>query len=210
MTKGIFLKIILLSILYITAGTVAQASPFVHGRIYLKDGTVVACTEDDRIKLPKRMRPAKFLKDAYTAAEEKQKFQVSDIDSILAWSPATPEHVRKFIPSGKPGWMWVYFETPEFCICVYSAKGYGVGSNGGIEVFQWRGYIFKSRTAYCIRRQGDEEFDIIGKTDGRSSARFRKRLAKYVSDDPVLAGRILESRGWRDKTILMLQEYLPE
>ncbi len=94
MTKGIFLKIILLSIHYITAGTVAQASPFVHGRIYLKDGTVVACTEDDRIKLPKRMRPAKFLKDAYTAAEEKQKFQVSDIDSILAWSPATPEHVR--------------------------------------------------------------------------------------------------------------------
>lgn len=84
--------------------------------------------------------------------------------------------------------MWVYFETPEFCVCVYSAKGYGVGSNGGIEVFQWRGYIFKSRTAYCIRRQGDEEFDIIGKTDGRSSTRFRKRLAKYVSDDPVLAG----------------------
>ena len=210
MTGRILTRAILLSVIFLSSMQAAMASRFVHGRIYLKDGTVIECAEDDRIRLPRRSGNAKFLKNAYTDEKEKQKFGACEIDSIVVWSPDTPEHIRKFIPSEKPGWLWVYFETPEVCVCVYSSKGYGVGSNGGIEVYEWRGYIFRSRTAYCLRRHGEKEFETIGTTVGRSSARFRKRLAAYVSDDPDLAEMILESRGRRDKTVLMLKSYIPE
>lgn len=210
MSSGILTRTVVFSVMFLCSISAAWASPFVHGRIYLKDGTVIECGEDDRIRLPKRSGKARFLHNAYTREKERTVYSAAEIDSILAWHPATPEHVRKFVPSDRPGWMWVYFETPEVRVCVYSVKGYGVGANGGIEVRLWSGLIFRSRTAYCLRRTGEERYEVIGTTEGRSSGRFRRRLAEYVGDDPVLAERILESRGRRDRTVLMLRDYRPE
>lgn len=116
-----------------------------------------------------------------------EKFSAEQIDSIIAWHPATREHVRKFVPSETPGWMWVYFETPKVCVCIYSEKGYGISVNGGSEVLQWQGLIFRSRTAYCLRRAGEETFEVIGSADGRSSEGFRRKLpslSEMIPDSP--------------------------
>lgn len=200
-------RVIVLSVVCLSAICSAKASSYVHGRIYLRDGRVIECADGDRIRLPKRSGKAIFLKNAYTDLEEKEKFSAGQIDSIVAWHPATPEHVRKFVPSETPGWLWVYFETPKVCVCIYSEKGYGIGANGGIEVLQWQGLIFRSRTAYCLRRAGEETFEVIGSANGISSEGFRRKLAEFVGDNPDLAERILESRGRRDKTVMMLEDY---
>lgn len=207
MNGRILTKVVLLAVVLLLAASVAGGSDFVHGRIYLKDGRVLECADGDRIRLPKRSGKAIFLKNAYTDLEEKEKFSAGQIDSIVAWHPATPEHVRKFVPSETPGWLWVYFETPKVCVCIYSEKGYGIGANGGIEVLQWQGLIFRSRTAYCLRRAEEETFEVIGSANGISSEGFRRKLAEFVGDNPDLAERILESRGRRDKTVMMLEDY---
>ena len=70
----------------------------------------------------------------FRKTKAKEIFQSGEIDSVVCWHAQSPEHIRKFIPAESPGWMWVYLETPHICVCIYSEKGYGIDSNGGIQV----------------------------------------------------------------------------
>lgn len=112
MKKHLAIKTLLLIILCLSTLSMTNASSFVVGRIYMKNGSVIECTEKDRIKLPKRSGDAVFLRNAYRKNEVKERFKADQIDSIIAWNPATPEHIRKFVPSESLGWLWIYFETP--------------------------------------------------------------------------------------------------
>lgn len=200
-------KTVLLIFLFLSTVSAANAASFVIGRIYLKNGSVIECTENDRIKLPKRSGKTVFLRNAYRKEEVRESFKTAQIDSIIAWHPATPEHVRKFVPSESIGWLWIYVETPQICVGVYSAKGYGIDTNGGIQVIQRNGLIFRSKTVYCLKKTGETDFTPVGKVGGKANNKFRKKVAAYVSDDPAMADIILNSRTQRDKTALMLMEY---
>lgn len=116
---------------------------------------------------------------------------------------------RKFIPAESPGWMWVYLETPHICVCIYSEKGYGIDSNGGIQVWQRQGTFSQSRTAYYLKKTGDKEFLTVGAANRNTKDVFRERIARYVGDDPELAERIRLSSAIRSKTIQLLRDYDP-
>ena len=208
MKKHLAIKTLLLIFLCLST-LLANASSFVMGRIYMKNGSVIDCTEKDRIKLPRRSGDAVFLRNAYRKNEVKERFKADQIDSIIARHPATPEHVHKFVPSESLGWLWIYFETPGICVGVYSAKGYGIGTNGGILILQRRRLLFHSKTAYCLKKAGDDDFVTVGKASGKANNRFREKVAEYVSDDPKMADAILNSKTRRDKTLLMLENYKP-
>ena len=75
------------------------------------------------------------LRDASRKTKAKEVFLSGEIDSVVCWHAQSPEHICKFIPAGSPGWMWVYLETPHICVCIYLEKGYGIDSNGGIQVW---------------------------------------------------------------------------
>lgn len=152
MKKHLATKISLLIFLCLSSISTTIASSFVIGRIYMKNGSVIECSEKDRIKLPKRSGKTVFLRNAYRKEEVRERFRINQIDSIIAWHPATPEHIRKFVPSESLGWLWIYFETPRISIGVYSAKGYGIDTNGGIQVLQRIGLISHSKTAYCLKK----------------------------------------------------------
>ena len=184
-------KTVLLIFLFLSTVSAANAASFVIGRI----------------KLPKRSGKTVFLRNAYRKEEVRESFKAAQIDSIIAWHPATPEHVRKFVPSESIGWLWIYVETPQISVGVYSAKGYGIDTNGGIQVIQRNGLIFRSKTAYCLKKTGETDFTPVGKVGGKANNKFRKKVAAYVSDDPAMADIILNSRTQRDKTVLMLMEY---
>ncbi|WP_303916193.1 hypothetical protein [Bacteroides mediterraneensis] len=209
MKKHLAIKILLLIILCLSTLSMTNASSFVVGRIYMKNGSVIECTEKDRIKLPKRLGDAVFLRNAYRKNEVRERFKADQIDSIIAWNPATPEHIRKFVPSESLGWLWIYFETPQISVGVYSAKGYGIGTNGGILILQRRRLLFHSKTAYCLKKAGDDDFVAVGKAAGKANNTFREKVAEYVSDDPDMADAILHSKTRRDKTLLMLENYKP-
>lgn len=202
-------KMLWLVLMCLPALFAAQASSFVRGRIYLKNGTVIECSDKDRIRLPKRSGNVAFFRNTYRKDEVRENFQAGQIDSIIAWHPATPEHVRKFVPSERFGWLWIYFETPCICVGIYSVKGYGIDTNGGIQVLQRRGLVFHSRTAYCLKKAGKDDFEAVGAAGGKAGNGFRKRVAEYVEDDAEMADRILNSKAPRDKTILMLCDYNP-
>lgn len=209
MKKHLAIKTLLLIILCLSTLSMANASSFVVGRIYMKNGSVIECTEKDRIKLPKRSGDAVFLRNAYRKNEVRERFKADQIDSIIARHPATPEHVHKFVPSESLGWLWIYFETPGICVGVYSAKGYGIGTNGGILILQRQRLLFHSKTAYCLKKAGDDDFVTVGKASGKANNRFREKVAEYVSDDPKMTDAILNSKIRRDKTLLMLENYKP-
>ena len=118
-------------------------------------------------------------------------------------------HIRKFIPAESPGWMWVYLETPHICVCIYSEKGYGIDSNGGIQVWQRQGTFSQSRTAYYLKKTGEKEFLTVGAANRNTKDVFRERIARYVGDDPELAERIRLSSAIRSKTIQLLRDYDP-
>lgn len=210
MKKHIATKISLLIFLCLSSISTTIASSFVIGRIYMKNGSVIECSEKDRIKLPKRSSKTVFLRNAYRKDEVRERFRADQIDSIIAWHPATPEHIRKFVPSESLGWLWIYFETPRISIGVYSAKGYGIDTNGGIQVLQRIGLISHSKTAYCLKKTGKTDFTPVGKVGGKANNKFREKVAAYVSDDPAMADIILNSRTQRDKTVLMLVDYSGE
>lgn len=207
MKKHLAIKSLLLIFLFLPTLSVINASSFVVGRIYLKNGSVIKCSENDRIKLPKRSGKTIFLRNAYSKDEVKEMFKADQIDSIIAWHPATPEHVRKFVPSERLGWLWIYFEAPQIRVGIYSAKGYGIDTNGGIQIIQRIGLIFHSKTAYCLKKTGESDFTPVGKIGGKANNKFRKKVAAYVSDDLSMTDIILNSRTKRDKTVLMLQQY---
>lgn len=200
------IRIILLLLLLVIYYDVHAAS-LVQGWIFLKDGTVIECAKDDRIKIPKHSQDIKLFRNAFRKEKSKEVFAYETIDSIVCWHPTSPEHLRKFVPSAQAGWLWIYLETPYISAGVYSAKGYGIAANGGIEVLIFQGLFFCSRTAYYLCKTGDTEFYNVGSTNRKSNNNFRKRIAGYIADDPVLAKSILQSNTKRDKTILMLYGY---
>lgn len=189
--------------------SISNATSLVKGRIYLKDGSVIECDKNDRLKIPKRSRKVKLFRRAFYKDKHKETYTFESIDSIICWHASAPQYLRKFIPSPKAGWLWVYIDTPHICVGVYSKKGYGIASNGGIEVFVRQRYFSSSRTAYYLRKANDIDFCDVGSTKRKARKKFRKRIAEYISDDPILAEYILRSRTSRNKTILMLEEYNP-
>ncbi|MCI7140533.1 hypothetical protein [Alistipes sp.] len=205
------IRTILLLFLCITTVSVAKAASTVQGRIYLKDGRVVECSEKDRIKLPKHAQDVKLLRRAFYKDKSKEVYRYEEIDSIVCWHATAPEHPQKFIPAPGVGWLWVYFETPHICVGVFAQKGYGVDSNGGIEVLVKYRSLSRSRTAYYLRKTGETEFYDAGSASRRGKDRFRESVAAYVADDPALAEQILQSEtSDRSRTILMLEAYRPE
>lgn len=188
----------------------AQAASLVEGRIYLKDGSVIECTGDDRLQLPEKTRSLKVFRNAFRKSGNREVVRADAIDSVLCWHPKAPEHVRKFVPADHPGWMWVYFETPCIRVAVYAKAGYGIETDGGIRVWQRRRIFGRSRTAYFLQKQGEEGFANLGGTDRSPNDIFRERIARCIDDDPVLAERIRRSNATRSKTVLMLQDYKPK
>lgn len=204
-------RFILLPLLCILTLSTAYAASTVQGRIFLKNGQVIECGEKDRIELPKHAQDVKLLRRAFYKDKSKEVYRFEEIDSIVCWHATAPEHPQKFIPAPGIGWLWVYVETPHICVGVFAQKGYGVASNGGIEVMVKYRYFSRSRTAYYLRKAGEEEFYDAGSASRRGKDRFRESVAAYVSDDPELAKQILQSEtSDRSKTILMLEAYEPE
>lgn len=205
------IRTMLLSLLCMATVSVVQAASTVQGRIYLKDGRVIECGEKDRIELPKHERDVKLLRRAFYKDKSKEIYRYEEIDSIVCWHATAPEHSQKFIPAGKVGWLWVYFETPHICVGIFAQKGYGVDSNGGIEVLVKYRSLSRSHTAYYLRKAGEEEFYDAGSASRRGKDRFRESVAAYVADDPELATEILQTESSdRSRTILMLEAYNPE
>ena len=186
-----------------------RAAALVEGRIYLKNGSVVECTGDDRLQLPQKSGKLKIFRDAFRKTKTKDVLPAGDIDSVICWHAKTPEHVHKLVWASDPGWMWVYVETPHIRACIYSKKGYCVDTNGGMLVRQRSGWFSSSRVAYFLQKHDESEFQNIGSTYRRSKDVFRERIARYIDDDPELAERIRRSNAYRDKTILMLRDYDP-
>ena len=186
-----------------------RAASLVEGCVFLKNGSVVECTGDDRMQMPKRSGKLKILRDAFRKTKTKELLPAADIDSVICWHTKSPEHPRKFVFAPESGWMWVYVETPYIKACIYSKKGYGIDTNGGIMVWQRRRWFSSSRVAYWLQKRDDSEFQDVGSTYRRSKGIFRERIARYIDDDPELAGRVRQSDAYRDKTILMLYDYDP-
>lgn len=204
------IKFFFLSFLCMMLVAATQASSLVQGRIYLKNGRVIECAEKDRIKLPKHSQDVKLLRHAFYKDKSKEVYRFEEIDSIVCWHATSPEHLRKFIPTLKAGWLWVYMETPYIGAYVYSHKGYGIDNNGGIEVLVKLRSFSRSRTTYYLRKAGDSEFYDVGSASRNAKNVFRERIAAYISDDPELAETILQSDSKnRSKTILMLKAYNP-
>lgn len=205
------IRTILLLFLCITAISVTKAASTVQGCIYLKDGRVVECGEKDRIRLPKHAQDVKLLRRAFYKDKSKEVYRYEEIDSIVCWHATAPEHPQKFIPAPEIGWLWVYVETPHICVGVFAQKGYGIDSNGGIEVLVKYRSLSRSRTTYYLRKAGETTFYDAGSASRRGKNRFREAVAAYVSDDPELAKQILQSNTTnRSRTILMLEAYNPE
>lgn len=204
------IRIFCLSLLCTMAVFVAECTSLVQGRIYLKDGRIIECAEKDRIKLPKHSQDVKLLRRAFYKDKSKEVYRFEEIDSIVCWHAASPEHLRKFIPTPKAGWLWVYMETPYIGAYVYSQKGYGIDNNGGIEVLVKLRSLSRSRTTYYLRKTSDPEFHNIGSASRNAKKGFREQIVEYISDDPELAEIILQSDSKnRSKTILMLEAYNP-
>lgn len=88
-------------------------------------------------------------------------------------------------------------------------KGYGIDSNGGIQVWQRQGAFSQSRTAYYLKKTGEKKFLTVGAANRNTKDVFRERIARYVGDDPELAERIRLSSAIRSKTIQLLHDYDP-
>ena len=199
----------LVSLLCAMTVSMVQAASLVKGQIYLKNGSVIECGEKDRLKIPKHAQDVRLFRRAFYKDKSKEVYRYEEIDSIVCWHVASPEHLRKFIPASNVGWLWIYFETPYICVGVYSQKGYGIDTNGGIEVLVKYRYFSHSRTDYYLCKADEKEFLGVGSVSGRAKDRFRKAVAAYIADDPELADQILLSNTDRSKTILLLNDYSP-
>ena len=202
-------KLILLTLLCVTTIYAAPAASLIEGRIYLKNGSIIECTGNDRLQLPKKSGKLKIFRNAFQKTKTKELISAVDIDSVICWHTKSPEHLRKLVFEQDPGWMWVYVETPHITACIYSKKGYSIDTNGGMLVRQRSGWFSSSRVAYFLQKHDESEFQNIGSTYRRSKDVFRERIARYIDDDPELAERIRRSNAYRDKTILMLRDYDP-
>ena len=183
----------------------SAGADLVEGVIYLKGGKSIEFSGDDRMYIPKKNRDVKAFRNVFTKSKQKEVYPMSEVDSMVCWHPRTPEYRRKFIPAEGVGWCWVYFQAPHMLACVYAGKGYGIATNGGIQVWQRRRWFSHSKVAYYLQKQGDSAYYSAGRL--KPGKAFRERLCRYVADDPALCARIRASNTWCDKTVLMLQEY---
>lgn len=184
-----------------------QAAVPVEGIVYFKEGSSIGFSGNDRVYIPKRGRDVKVFRNLFTRDKQKEIYPIEGIDSIVCWHPRTPEHRRKFIPAESIGWYWLYFSTPHICAYVYSGRGYGIASNGGIQVYQRKRIFGRSQVVYYLRKSGDTAYYSLGRVKPRTGNAFRERICRYVADDAALCARIRNSDTWRDKTVLMLRDY---
>ena len=94
-------KTVLLIFLFLSTVSAANAASFVIGRIYLKNGSVIECTENDRIKLPKRSGKTVFLRNAYRKEEVRERSASSSRQKASAGCGYMSRHHRSasgFIP----------------------------------------------------------------------------------------------------------------
>lgn len=202
------MKIIFLLFLCIGVWTV-QAGSLVEGVIYLKNGRSIEFKGHDRLKIPSKHRDVKGVREAFAKNRRKEIYPMEEIDSVVCWHARMPEYQRKFLPSSQIGWCWVYFETPHMIALIYSKKGYGVSTNGGIGVYQRQGIFTHSKVKYYIRKSGEKEFYSPGKVKARTGKAFREKLCSYIADDEALCSQIRRSDTWRRKTLLLLKDYQP-
>ena len=83
--------------LCLSFATVSVAASLVEGRIYLKNGSVVECTGDNRLRLPKKSGKLKIFRDAFRKTKTKEVLSAGDIDSVICWHAKTPEFARKLV-----------------------------------------------------------------------------------------------------------------
>lgn len=200
-------RLLLLAAMLLSATTLHAASK-VEGRIHLKDGRVVECRGGDRIRLPRGRGKVRAWRNAFARDREKLRFDPAEVDSVVCWHTRHEERTHKLVPSER-GWCWMYIETPCIGVMVYSQKGYDIDAKGGIRVVQKVRSLSRSKIAYYLAKPGEEELYPIGAEKYRSSDAFRRRIARYVADDEVLAEAILRSSATRAKTVSMLQGYCP-
>ena len=115
------MKRFLLTLFLFVATAPLLAASLVEGRIYMKNGSVVECTGNDRLKMPKKNGKLKVFRDAFRKTKAKEILSPGDIDSVICWHAKSPEHTRKFLFAAKPGWMWVYVETPYINCLLYTS-----------------------------------------------------------------------------------------
>lgn len=199
-------KLFLMCLLGLGVFSVQAAVP-VEGIIYFKEGKSVGFSDDNRVCIPRKSKDVKAFRAIFTKDKQKEIYPTEEIDSIVCWHPRTPEYRRKFIPAEGIGWCWQHFATPHIKVCVYSRRGYGIASNGGIQIWQRRGVFSRSRVVYYLRKPGETAYYSPGKMKSRSGNAFRERLCRYVADDAELCRRIRSLDTWRDKSVMMLQEY---
>ncbi len=197
----------LLFLLLFTA-TNARASSTAEGIVYLNDGTTLEITGHDRILLPRGREKLHILRDAFRR-KTRENIAFERIDSVVCWHAQDPEHRRKFLPTTERGWMWVYFETPAIRVGIHAGKGYGIASNGGIRLFRRKGMFRRKDVDFYADKQA-AGFVRLGPIGRRTTGHFRKRLARYVADDPATARLILQSNTDRSKTVQLLHHYAPE
>ncbi len=71
--------------------------------------------------------------------------------------------------------------------------------------------LSRSRTAYYLRKTGENDFYDVGSASRNTKDVFLERIAAYIADDPALAESILQSNSRnRSQIILMLGTYLPQ
>ena len=78
------MKRFLLTLFLFVATAPLLAASLVEGRIYMKNGSVVECTGNDRLKMPKKNGKLKVFRDAFRKTKAKEILSPGDIDSVLA------------------------------------------------------------------------------------------------------------------------------
>ena len=127
------IKLFLICVWSVGVFSVRAAVP-VEGIIYFKEGKSVGFSGDHRVCITKKGKDVKAFRGIFTRDKQKEVYPAEEIDSIVCWHPRTPEFRRKFILAEGIGWCWQYFATPHIEAYVYSGRGYGIASNGGIQV----------------------------------------------------------------------------
>ncbi len=202
------MKKILLPLLLLFGCSALQAASLVEGRLYLKTGETIDFTDGDRIEIPRKNRPLRTFRDAFRKTKRRTAYRPDQIDSVVLWHPRNPGERHTFLPT-RAGWCRLFFATPALRALIYSRKGYTIFANGG-TVILFRNRLFSSSAVELyLQKLPDGDLYSPGRLNRTTSDAFRRRIAGFVADDPVTAGRIRRSNTSRDKTVLLLTDYLP-
>lgn len=160
-------------------------------RIYLKDGSIIS----GRAVVPdiadKKVRFA-------PENDRKRTFDASETERLVVWKEKMPENktaffYRDFIPYGGkdssrkkgPFWMFALGEGPNLTICMCGAY-YSFAKEGYMETLSQPG-----EDIHIISFKNDGETRTIG-YNSYSLTSMRSSLMKWLSDDPVLCGRLAD------------------